>query len=175
MMEKKWEIHGLFGANQSAEAEKNTKTVYLDTGGDRHLIVDDIKAGLSSVMEGHIDEGVSDAIIENMQEAFRDAENDDLQNTIFIATAGRVAIRAIHVPRAALNGTNGPVLFPTANPKSIIAAFSTESLRVVIDFLDTLEPGPRKHAWEFAMEKMVEMVDSMYEASPPKWGKNEGL
>jgi len=177
-MTKKWEINGLFGTGAAAAAQKNektVKTVYLDASLDRPLVVADIEAGLASVMEGHIDDGVSDALIENMQETFKDVENDEFQNTIFIATTGRVAIRAIHVPRAALNGDNGPILFPTSNPKSITAAFSTESLRVVVDFLDTLEPGPRKYAWEFAMEKMTELIDSMYETNPPRWGESKGL
>lgn len=94
---------------------------------------------------------------------------DGVHDVVFVATNGNFAIKAIHVPEAALNGKSGPVIFPSSDPMVIIAAFSKEFISRKVDEIDELEAGLRDEAWENMIAWMAESVELEYAVNPPKW------
>lgn len=109
-----------------------------------------------------------------MMESLEETKVDGPHPVIFVSTNGEHAIKAIHVPASAIDGFNGPVLFPSANPLTIIAAFSKEYVEAQIERIESLEPGLQDDAWMVCLEKMTEAITLEYENNPVRWGM-EGL
>lgn len=92
-----------------------------------------------------------------------------VHDIIFVSTNGERAIKAIHVPESALNGKSGPVIFPSADPLVLIAAFSKEFISRKVDEIDELDAGLRDEAWENMIAWMAESIELEYTVNPPTW------
>ena len=73
----------------------------------------------------------------------RNAVRDAIQETeaeqhsvMFIATDGDLAIKAIHVPKSAIMGADGPVLFAGADGHTVIAAWSKEFIEEQLEIIN---------------------------------------
>jgi hypothetical protein len=112
---------------------------------------------------------LSPDIASAMMESLEETKVDGPHPVIFVSTNGEHAIKAIHVPASAINGFNGPVLFPSANPLTIIAAFSKEYIEEQMELIEGVEPGLRDEAWMVCLEKMTEAITLEYENNPTSW------
>lgn len=96
-------------------------------------------------------------------------------NIIFIFTEGDYVVTAIHVPKKAINGDDGPVLLRGATDKSIIAAFSKEYIQSEISIVDAIEEGAGlipvgETVWLTKLEKMALAIKMEMDTNPPeKW------
>ena len=113
-------------------------------------------------------QGLSSELATCMFEELQETK-EDRHNVIFIASDGELSIKAIHVPESALDGTEGPVLFPTSRPMSIIAAFSRETIQLAIDVIENMEPGLAEECWMQLLQSMTEAITLEYETNPPTW------
>ena len=119
---------------------------------------------IAALEQSGIDDSVSAAMLEGLEET-----DEPVHNVMFISTDGHYAIKAIHVPASAIDGVDGPVLFPTSNPKTIIAAFSKEHIQNKMQLIEELEPGLRDDAWIEFLELLTEKVTLECESNPPLW------
>ena len=107
----------------------------------------------------------------------RDAVRDAIQETeaeqhsvMFIATDGELAIKAIHVPKSAIMGKRGPVLFAGSDGHTIIAAWSKEFIEEQLEIIDTKIPSFQEKAWHLLLQWMTEETTLEYHNNPPTWG-----
>ena len=98
-----------------------------------------------------------------------DKTSEAEHSTIFVATNGNVAIEAIHVPAAALNGELME-LFPSSDVHLIIAAWSADFIRSKLDFIDNQPEDTRDSKWAEFVEWMTDKVIEEYEKRPPILG-----
>ena len=110
-------------------------------------------------------ESVSSPVRNAMAEAL-DKTSEAEHSTIFVATNGNVAIEAIHVPAAALNGELME-LFPSSDVHLIIAAWSADFIRSKLDFIDNQPEDTRDSKWAEFVEWMTDKVIEEYEKRPP--------
>lgn len=123
-------------------------------------------SGLEDVIKSS---NISDNLTSAMLESLDETRVDGPHPVIFVSTNGEMAIKAIHVPSSAINGLNGPVLFPSANPLVVIAAFSKEYVEAQIELIERVEPGLRDEAWMVCLETMTEAITLEYENNPTSW------
>ncbi len=132
---------------------------------DRDDLFEDLNVFTKYMHESQgLDKDLAAVMFEDLQET-----TEGRHNVIFVASNGTLSIKAIHVPQSALEGKIGPVLFPTANPQSIIAAFSRELIQQAVDVIDELQPGLADNAWAELLESMTDAITLEYEANPPTW------
>ena len=112
--------------------------------------------------------GVSDEVAAAMLEELEETEQK-VHNVMFVATDGRYAIKAIHVPESSIGNVNGPVLFPCSNPNVILAAFSKEYIQSQIEYIENLDAGLRDEAWVEFLECLNDEITLECESNPPTW------
>jgi len=107
----------------------------------------------------------------------RNAVRDAIQETeaeqhsvMFIATDGDLAIKAIHVPKSAIMGADGPVLFAGADGHTVIAAWSKEFIEEQLEIINKKTPGAQEKAWHLLLQWMTEEATLEYHNNPPTWG-----
>ena len=102
-------------------------------------------------------------LIEEVMEKIAET-SEEVHNIIFVFTDNDVAVTGVHVPRSALNGEDGPVIFKNSKENSLTAAFSREYIEERIQRAD--EVGERAglgsviadQVWISELEKIVEEV-----------------
>ena len=70
-------------------------------------------------------EQMNPELIEEVMEKIAET-SEEVHNIIFVFTDNDVAVTGVHVPRSALNGEDGPVIFKNSKENSLTAAFSRE-------------------------------------------------
>jgi hypothetical protein len=112
-------------------------------------------------------------LIEEVMEKIAET-SEEVHNIIFVFTDNDVAVTGVHVPRSALNGEDGPVIFKNSKENSLTAAFSREYIEERIQRAD--EVGERAglgsviadQVWISELEKIVEEVRMKIETTPPR-------
>ena len=110
-------------------------------------------------------------LIEEVMEKIAET-SEEVHNIIFVFTDNDVAVTGVHVPRSALNGEDGPVIFKNSKENSLTAAFSREYIEERILRAD--EVGERAglgsvvadQVWISELEKIVEEVRIKIETAP---------
>lgn len=108
-------------------------------------------------------EQINPELIEEVMEKIAET-SEEVHNIIFVFTDNDVAVTGVHVPRSALNGEDGPVIFKNSKENSLTAAFSREYIEERILRAD--EVGERAglgsvvadQVWISELEKIVEEV-----------------
>lgn len=88
-------------------------------------------------------------------------------NVVLVGTDGDVSITIVHTSREALNGSDGPVIFPSTNKNKILAAISREILDIEVKKAE--EIGDEKLAdlyWDGFMNDLMDKVREMYKKDP---------
>lgn len=114
---------------------------------------------------------ISPEIRNAVREAIQETEAEQ-HSVMFIATDGDLAIKAIHVPKSAIMGANGPVLFAGADGHTVIAAWSKEFIEEHIEIINKKTPNFQDKAWHLFLQWMTEEATLEYHNNPPKWGKD---
>ena len=115
-----------------------------------------------------VEHGVPKETMKTMLEAMDKADKPEY-SIIFVNTDGDMTVEAIHAPNSAL-GDKGPlVLFPGANKKTLIAAWSREFIEEQLIEIDKMPEQLRDAAWELFVQWMADKVSSEYAANPPAW------
>lgn len=91
---------------------------------------------------------------------------DPSLHIVLVGTDGDFAVTIIHVDRAALGGEDGPVLFPTADGKTIFAAVSRELIDEKFQICENLPKELADHEWEDIMEQMMAKVIQLHRENP---------
>lgn len=91
---------------------------------------------------------------------------DPSSHIVLVGTDGDFAVTIIHVDRATLGGEDGPVLFPTADGKTIFAAVSRELLEEKVQICEELPENLGDHEWEDFMEQMMAKVTQLHRENP---------
>ena len=110
-------------------------------------------------------------LIEEVMEKIAET-SEEVHNIIFVFTDNDVAVTGVHVPRSALNGEDGPVIFKNSKENSLTAAFSREYIEERIQRADDV--GERAglgsviadQVWISELEKIVEEVRIKIETAP---------
>ena len=154
--------------------EKWKKIHQLQPVGDSPLAMDKYQF-LRLLGSAEIDTDIAHEVITRLD------ENMIENNIVFIFTENDYVVTAVHAPREALNGEDGPVLIRGAGEKSIIAAFSRELIIQKLNIVDESPPGLPLLAdsvWVEELEKMAEAVKIQMKVNPPeRWEdllKDEG-
>ena len=116
-------------------------------------------------------EQLNPELIEEVMEKIAET-SEEVHNIIFVFTDNDVAVTGVHVPRSALNGEDGPVIFKNSKENSLTAAFSREYIEERILRAD--EVGERAglgsvvadQVWISELEKIVEEVRIKIETAP---------
>ena len=114
---------------------------------------------------------ISPEIRNAVREAIQETEVEK-HSVMFIATDGDLAIKAILVPKSAIMGADGPVLFAGADGHTVIAAWSKEFIEEQLEIIDNKIPGAQEKAWHLLLQWMTEEATLEYHNNPPKWGKD---
>jgi hypothetical protein len=112
-------------------------------------------------------------LIEEVMEKIAET-SEEVHNIIFVFTDNDVAVTGVHVPRSALNGEDGPVIFKNSKENSLTAAFSREYIEERIQRADDV--GERAglgsviadQVWISELEKIVEEVRIKIANTPPR-------
>lgn len=123
--------------------------------------IDDLAAAIT-------ESGISNEVAAVMLQELEETEQI-VHNVMFVATDGRYAIKAIHVPESSIGDVNGPVLFPCSNPNVILAAFSREYIQSHIEYIENLDAGLRDEAWVEFLECLNDKITLECESNPPTW------
>ena len=107
------------------------------------------------------DPELRDRVLDEMR-----ATQDSSTNIVLVGTDGECAVTIIHVDRELLGGKDGPVLFPTADKKTVLAAVSRQMLQTIVDVTDELEPSEADARWEELMEALVSYVMESHRQNP---------
>lgn len=113
-------------------------------------------------------ERVDEEIIETVMSELEETD-EEYHNVLFVSTDGGRTVKGIHVPAAAIDGKDGPVLFPAANNRVVIAAFSREYIQKNSDRIGELDPEMREDVWAEFINDMHDLVTLELYANPPKW------
>lgn len=122
-------------------------------------------------------EQINPELIEEVMEKIAET-SEEVHNIIFVFTDNDVAVTGVHVPRSALNGEDGPVIFKNSKENSLTAAFSREYIEERILRAD--EVGERAglgsvvadQVWISELEKIVEEVRIKIATAPSGAGTN---
>lgn len=114
-----------------------------------------------------LDSGLIDVVMEQIKET-----EADVHNIIFIFTDNDVAVTGVHVPRTALNGEDGPIMFKNSKENSINAVFAREYIEERIRRAEDV--GERAglgtviadQVWLSELERLVEEVRMKVQTSP---------
>lgn len=118
-------------------------------------------------------EQLNPELIDEVMDKVQETEAD-VHNIIFIFTDDNVAVTGVHVPKSALNGENGPIIFKNSKPNSLTAAFAREYIEERIQRADEVgeEAGLGQviadQVWISELERMVEEVRLKMQTSPPR-------
>jgi len=91
---------------------------------------------------------------------------DPNSHIVLVGTDGDFAVTIIHVDPKVLGGEDGPVLFPTADEKTIFAAVSREMLEKRVKICEELPDDLGDHEWEDFMEQLMAKVTQMHRENP---------
>lgn len=120
-------------------------------------------------------ENLKPELIDEVMEKIKETEAD-VHNIIFVFTDNDIAVTGMHVPRSALNGEDGPVIFKSSKPNSLSAVFAREYIEERIKRADDV--GERAglgslvadQIWINELERLVEEVRLQVQtASPLDW------
>jgi len=118
-------------------------------------------------------EQLNPELIDEVMDKVQEAEAD-VHNIIFIFTDDNLAVTGVHVPKSALNGENGPIIFKNSKPNCLTAAFAREYIEERIQRADEVgeEAGLGEviadQVWISELERMVEEVRLKIQTSPPR-------
>ena len=88
-------------------------------------------------------------------------------NVVLVGTDGDVSITIVHTPREALNGEDGPVIFPSVTRNKILAAVSREMLDQEVKKAESLEDGSLGDVyWDGFMNDLMNQVRELYKKNP---------
>ena len=117
-----------------------------------------------------VEHGVPKEAMKTMLEAMGKADKPEY-SIIFVNTDGDMTVEAIHAPSSALVDKGPLVLFPGANKKTLIAAWSREFIEEQLIEIEKMPEQLRDAAWELFVQWMADKVSAEYEANPPTWGE----
>lgn len=100
-------------------------------------------------------------LMEELRETLADGSN-----VVLVGTDGDVSITIVHTPREALNGSDGPVIFPSAGKNKILAAVSRELLDTEVKKAEELEENLADVYWDGFMNDLMNQVREMYKKDP---------
>lgn len=118
-------------------------------------------------------ENMDPELIDEVMEKIKETDGE-VHNIIFVITDNNVAVTGVHVPRSALDGEDGPVIFRNSKENSLTAAFAREYIEERIQRADDV--GERAglgtviadQVWISELEKMVEEVRVQIKNAPPR-------
>lgn len=87
-------------------------------------------------------------------------------NVVLVGTDGDVSITIVHTSREALNGKDGPVVFPSISKNKILAAVSRELLDDEVKKAEELEEDLADIYWDGFMNDLMNQVREMYKKNP---------
>lgn len=102
----------------------------------------------------------------HLMEELRETLVED-SNVVLVGTDGDVSITIVHTSRDALNGSDGPVIFPSTTKNKILAAVSIDFLEAEVKKAE--EIGDEKLAdlyWDGFMNELMDKVRELYKKNP---------
>ncbi len=98
-------------------------------------------------------------LMSRLQDEMKETQADG-NDVLFCGSDGKTIIKAVHFPRSALGGEDGPVILPSANPKVILAAFSDEFVQGSLDEVRNVfaDLEVREHQWEQFLNGLAAQV-----------------
>ena len=146
------------------------------TGGEEP---DEIRGSFDHVQEIKdliMDSGADPEKVKTFLDELEEAD-EQTHNILFVSSDGEKTIKAIYVPAAGLNDQPGPVIFPSAKPDVVLAAFSKEFIENQMDQIEWLDVDQEdaEYIWENFIGMLHDMIfEELEYAEPFKWeGFNE--
>lgn len=109
-----------------------------------------------------VDPELRQRVLEEMLETQREGSN-----IILVGTDAKRTVTIMHVDKAALNGADGPVLFPTADERFVLAAVSTEMLEKEINVAESMaDENLGDMYWDGFMSDLMDRITKEAEENP---------
>ena len=105
------------------------------------------------------------ALAKHLMEELRETVADG-SNVVLVGTDGDVSITIVHTSREALDGKDGPVIFPTAEKFKILAAVSREMLEEEVAKAEEMDENLADVYWDGFMNDLMNKVREMYMKNP---------
>ena len=101
-------------------------------------------------------------IVDEMLDATREGNN-----IVLVGTDGGKTVTIMHVDQSLINGGDGPVLFPTADPNRALAAVSSQLLERELSIADGMETESMSDMyWDGLMQDLINQVLDMHRENP---------
>lgn len=101
-------------------------------------------------------------VVDEMLEATREGNN-----IVLVGTDGGKTVTIMHVDQSLINGGDGPVLFPTADPNRALAAVSSQMLERELSISDGMETESMSDMyWDGLMQDLINQVLDMHRENP---------
>lgn len=112
---------------------------------------------------GKIDPDIKKRVIDELLETARPGSN-----VLLVGTEGASTVTILHVDKSLIGGEDGPVLLPTADNKTILAAVSREFLQREVTEAESLggEENMSDMYWDGVMQELIQKVLIMHEEDP---------
>lgn len=109
-----------------------------------------------------IDPAIALKVLEEIQETQREDSN-----IVLVGTDAKRTITIIHVDRDALNGEDGPVLFPTSDSRFVLAAVSRNMLEdQVLKAAEMDDENLGDLYWDGFMSDLMQQIVNEHEKNP---------
>ena len=93
------------------------------------------------------------------------------QDVLFCGSNGQNVVKCLHYDRSVLNGEDGPVIFPSANPLVLLAAYSNEYIeRKVAEYRNLFnDPELIEAEWQLFLNTLAEDIAAAHPEETVNW------
>ena len=94
-------------------------------------------------------------------------------DVLFCGSNGQNVVKCLHYDRSVLDGEDGPVIFPSANPLVLLAAYSNEYIERKVDEYRNLfsDPELMEAEWQLFLNSLAEEIALQHSGEEANWEK----